>query len=224
MSCDLDRLQDKLMRYGTGKMVNLDYEGTELDELVETTFQNPVHQKMYYDWVNDEFKRRQNASVERPATPASNYFKAIATTNFLEEQPFRGLFILGVTTNGPSGDRPGTAGEVWLLYSFTYWSLADGRPWEIPDDDPDWGYLERDTGDGVRRAGMKIANSFAQLNDDYSWDMEKYFTARYHVSPAILDRDEVLGTVIVRQDCGRQELEDSGEDREDVLSEGVQEE
>ncbi|KAF9696693.1 hypothetical protein EKO04_005661 [Ascochyta lentis] len=358
---DLDRLQDKIMRDETGKVVNLDFEGTELEDLVATTFPNPEHRKMYHDFVKDEFRRRQNARVDRPANPASDYFKAVATTKLLEAQALRRLvalfnrnpypyigigsyhghryrlkpttdlleaeeeyywledpqktaqdplvgieipgmsckftdvekntefksrrrpfsdrqtdesyhssssnesmpsddhngfaflqlgqvysipeaewdlekartpptkecdmswsnteFILGVTTNGPYGGKPGTAGEVWLLYSFTYWSEVDGRAWEIPDDDDVWGYLERENGDGVRRAGMKIANNFAQLNEDYLWDIEKYFTMRYHVSPAILFEDDTIGTVILRQDPSREFLKDVKKAEEDAWSE-----
>ncbi|KAJ8115174.1 hypothetical protein OPT61_g3116 [Boeremia exigua] len=111
-------------------------------------------------------------------------------------------FILGVTTVGPSG-KHGQAGEVWLLQAFVCEDEIDNTEVIIEKDSPDWGWLKGDSCT-FQRAGIKIADSFAQLQDGYEWVIEKYFESKYDVTKALLFTDDKKGKVIVRQDVGRE--------------------
>lgn len=119
-------------------------------------------------------------------------------------------FILGVTTVSATGGY-GRAGEVWLLQAFVSEDEIDNTEMRIDEEEDWWGYLEGDDCT-FQRAGIKIADSFEQLQDDYRWVVEKHFESKYDVTQALIFQDDRKGAIIVRQEAHR--WRNAGEVRE----------
>lgn len=79
--------------------------------------------------------------------------------------------------------------------------FEDQEKCRIEDYEYDFGRIK--PSDPDVRAGFNIAECFAQLQDGFEWQVEKYFTKSSIATSALVYPDEKLGKVIVRQDHSR---------------------
>ncbi|KAF3041207.1 hypothetical protein E8E11_006658 [Didymella keratinophila] len=114
-------------------------------------------------------------------------------------------YILGVTTNGPNGQQPGTPGEVWLVYDFDTLDEDSNTAAHLCDlgpEDRGWGYLlghREGEGDHERRGGFKIANGLNELGPKFQWNIQKSFKEVYDHVPTRLFNDKMRGWFNVNQ-------------------------
>jgi len=51
----------------------------------------------------------------------------------------------------------------------------------------------------MRRAGVKIADKITDLNENFTWTLDEYFTGKYDVLLAVIEERKEGPPVIIRQ-------------------------